>query len=968
MKNLNNKKIIRFGLIGTAIAVIGAGIIWLFVFIRGRRPKDKIIHKQLFPKGVTGLTDEEAQQRQDVLSENIIEAKPKQDRKAIIRKNVFSIFNYSMVGMALIQILLDKPLDALMTVGVIIFNIFVNVAQELLALKRIEKVLEENKPKATVIRNGKAKAIDANAIVEGDAVIIGSGDTIYIDGKITSKSEIEVDESILGDSRGIAVKKQGDPVFAGSICVDGRAMIKTQKVGSDRLISSMIQSKSDVSVKEELTPLEKILDGILKTLMVIVVLVLIFFGIKIYRLSLDIPTDMLLDAAGVIFSIAPTTLFFMVIVTYASGTSDLAKLGALITQSRDVEALASLDEICFAQDGILTGTRAIIEPNESKDIRKDFSKERLRHVLGDFAESCSIDNRIITAIKRDMDGNPRKAVDEMPYFSAYGWCSVTFDDEDLKGTYFLGEYDVLKAYLRDERIDEEEQIADVKTPVWKKFLGGNQKDLKKEKRPTQTVAEIGERNDKLELENNKTISHVRAENNHKAENENLQKEKKRGNIFSRFSGGIKKIIRRDGKKEVVVSEKIDEEGETTVYLFAYLDDILNIDFDNNRPIIPKDLKSVAQIKFVEKIQNETVSVLKNFAVNGVGFKIFAKGNTKILVRLLRQAGININNELGEKIITETDLMKLEPSEFAQAALDNAVFVDISPLNAALVVRALRDNGHSIAVVGDKFNDVPSMIQANLGIALQNSSQAARNQAAIILLKDSIRALEKVLYKGQQILKGLVDILKLNLTQIFYILMIIVAEALLSEGFPFRSIHLTVITIMTITIPTVGLTFLAKPGVVNSRNLFKDLMKFVIPVALTVSVAGIRVYQHFMTEQHFVTGLENREYAQLGVMYSIVFMGLILVMFVRPPKLNRKNLLDAWTLYLVLFLFGLFFVLVQIPLAQKYLEVSPLVSKQDYQYIFFTTGLWTIMMLLFYAAEKMSEKMIKKIKGVVLELY
>jgi hypothetical protein len=86
------------------------------------------------------------------------------------------------------------------------------------------------------------------------------------------------------------------------------------------------------------------------------------------------------------------------------------------------------------------------------------------------------------------------------------------------------------------------------------------------------------------------------------------------------------------------------------------------------------------------------------------------------------------------------------------------------------------------------------------------------------------------------------------------------------------------------------------------------------------------------------------------------MGLILVMFVRPPKLDKNNLLDLWSLILTVVLFGLFLMLVKIPLAQKFLKVAPLASKQDYQFIFIATGLWTILMVLFYTVERLGKKM------------
>ena len=41
------------------------------------------------------------------------------------------------------------------------------------------------------------------------------------------------------------------------------------------------------------------------------------------------------------------------------------------------------------------------------------------------------------------------------------------------------------------------------------------------------------------------------------------------------------------------------------------------------------------------------------------------------------------------------------------------------------MRVLRDRGRYVAMVGDGVNDVLSLKQANLGIALHSGSQAAR---------------------------------------------------------------------------------------------------------------------------------------------------------------------------------------------------------------------------------------------------
>ena len=935
----NRKKLKHFGVIGGIVVAIGAIFTLLYLRYKKSIPKDKIIQKQLFPKGMQGLTNEEAEKRQEIKTENIISVKPKRDRDTIIRNNVFSIFNYTMVGMALIQLAFRKPLDALMTLGVIIFNISVNIAQELIALKRLEKVFEENKPTATVIRDGKTKSIDVNEIVVGDLVVVGPGDALYVDGKIVAKSEIEIDESMVGEGWGVTKKGKGDRIYAGSVCLSGRTIYIVEKVGADRVITKNLMPSEELKV--EYTPIERILRGILKSLIVVMVVVLIFFGLRLRSLPVEFPVEGILDAVGVIFSIAPTSLFFMVVLTYVASTSDLARLGALVTQSRDVEELANVNEICFAQDGILTGTRPVIS-NISEEVTKDeLSKARFRHILGDFAESLSTNNQIIRSLTADFEGSGRNVFDKMEYLSAYGWCAVVFNDDDLKGTYVLGESEVLKYYLMDEGGEKGLTKGEKKSSVWGKLFGGK-KRAQQHKTEDDTNREPEKSDgDKISIHKNNEVIEAKEDNSVE------ETQKKKSGRLSRLVARARRLIPvRPREKSGETENKPDVQGLKT-YIFAYTDEVDHIRFEDNKPTIPNNLRPIVNIHFTKKVREDTVGVIKDFSRNGVRVKVFAKDDVDEIINLLQKAEIPGVDQYTKKAITEEELLELEPKEFQQAAVENSVFVDLSPLNSALVVRSLRNRGNFVAVVGDRIGDVPSMEQANLAIAMQSSNQVARNEASIILLKDSISVLEKVLIKGQRILNGLINILKINLTQIFYVLMLVVAVPIFSKGFPFLSSHLTVVTVVTIAIPSVALTLLAKPGITDSRSILKGLLTFVIPVSIAISVVGLRVYNHFRLST------ESMAYAQLSLMYAVVFMGLILILFVNPPRLDRKHPVSAWPLVFVPILFALFMVFVKIPLAQRFLKVKPLNSVEDLRYVLAEVGLWTILMLLYYLGMKMA---------------
>jgi cation-transporting ATPase E len=117
--------------------------------------------------------------------------------------------------------------------------------------------------------------------------------------------------------RGWQTVRARDPVYAGSFCISGRGAYVAQKVGDERLIVSRMADMPAMAA--ELTPLERLVDRILRVLLVLVAIFAVLLLAAFFRLDLGIPVDLFNDAASVIFNIAPSGLFLMIIVTYTTG-------------------------------------------------------------------------------------------------------------------------------------------------------------------------------------------------------------------------------------------------------------------------------------------------------------------------------------------------------------------------------------------------------------------------------------------------------------------------------------------------------------------------------------------------------------------------------------------------------------------------------------------------------------------------
>jgi len=922
---------------------LAAGALLTGFLIRYRRKQPRSgasppIGKKLLEK-IQGLSKEEVETRRQPDLDNSLSFKPVRNRREIWRENILSIFNLSLVGLALVQLLFGRPLDALISLGVMALNIGVNVFQENFARLRLKDVLEETKPRVTVIRDQETHSIDADDLVVDDMVAFGPGDELLADGTLIHQENLVVDESMVGGGDRRAVKQEGDTVFAGTFCVSGRAVYKVEKIGLERRITKIIESSEQSQRK--LTPIEVIIGNILRVLLFVVAIFTVGLVYTYLNIDLPISVELFNEVAGIIFSIAPAGLFFMIIVTYAASTVDLANFGALVHRAQSVEAMAQVNTICFSREGVLTGTKLDLKLLPQGSEEESISQSRIQQILGDFVRSSSVDNKITRTMKYNYPGSARKTIDQAPYLSVHGWMAITIDDPDLSGTYLLGVPAILEPYLKQVKSEDSQPETDEPSRVrrFRSRLGGL---FRRSDNDDEHAAGTRELNNTQEETLNPDIQKSE-EGNEDGTEENGEETTKPG-LFQRFVARVTQFTTPDAKEDL---KSIKDSSEIPIELiFAFNPEPRSLYDKEGRPQFPVPLTPLCELSFSEQVRPESVSVIKSFYDDGIDVKIFAAEHQGQVIDLLEKAGLS---EQSLNTITRSEFSKLDEVGIIQAAEDNGIFLQFTPEQMGMTVAALRAKGQYVAMVGDAVNDVPALREANLAAAYKGSSPAAQSVADILLLENKLWVLNRVLDKGQRIVNGLLDILKLYLTQVTYLALIIIGILIIGTGFPVRGMQLTIITTVTITIPSLGLTLWANPGVLHGDSLRKSLAHFIIPASITIAIAGVTTYFTFSQEL-----LEN-EYSHLAVTYTLVFTGLLVVLFLRPPS---KWLVGGASLdqdrripRMILVLTSLFFITVAlsaaIPFLNDLLLLDWLDPLTDYLFIGGIVIVWAGVLLLIW---------------------
>ena len=938
MKSLRQNFRPIYGLL--ALVPVLGGIAFWFVRRHKRRLREDLIAKSqaeaLLTGEIKGLSADEASAKYTAGTDNSIYLRPRRDLNQIIKSNTFSIFNLSLIGIAVAQIFFATTLDVLISLGVMVLNIGVNTFQEIFAREQIETVEQTASAKSTVIRAGKIQSIDPDLLVPGDALVIGPGDRLLVDGHMIAGKEVIFDESILDPVAKQTSKSLDDELYAGSICIDGRCVCEVDMVGEQRRIQSKLAGIHNAS--EILTSIERLIDRILKVLLVFVFLFMLV-GIASYlRLDLSIPTDEIMDAINVIFTIAPAGLFFMILVTYAAGTADLARFGALVRQARSVESLAQVDVMCLTRGGVLTGTQVDLQLYETLKDQEELSETRVRQMVGDFTRSISWENRGIKTLQQQFEGTRRQPVEQTPFMSAYGWSAASFDDPDLSGVYILAEERALVPYLTKNKLLSEskplEPVVALKNMAgqlagrFKRFRRKN-KHESDEKAETQTAQP-----EQIEPELEQPVEDTAPPPMEQGEATGL-----RG-----FISRARDILLPD--EALLEEEKRKPKGiQDTVLVFAYVPELQPLYDQSGQPQLPEKIIPICQVQYSEYIHPDAISTLNAFTSEGVDIKIFTQDSAESTLVMLQQASISIVGVETMRGITGPELAALPPDKYIEAINKSTVFGETGVAERADIVTELRRSGHHVAVVGDSVNDIQAMQQAQLPVALMSSSQAALSTADMILLESTPRTLLRVFEKGQRIVNGLLDVLKLYLTQVFYLVLLIIAIRTILNGFPYESIQGTLITTLTITIPAVGLALWANKGIIHEASLSRQLSYFVAPASLTMAATAMIIYGYFLQKYSDIG------YAQLSVTYLLVAIGLILVLFIKPAQQGCKRWLgiteDGRLIGIVIFGFIGFFIVLAIPFARELLHIDWLNEPIDYALIFFLASFWAFSLQLYW---------------------
>lgn len=338
----------------------------------------------------------------------------------------------------------------------------------------------------------------------------------------------------------------------------------------------------------------------------------------------------------------------------------------------------------------------------------------------------------------------------------------------------------------------------------------------------------------------------------------------------------------------------------------------------------------------DHVRPEAPSTIKWFKENGVNIKIISGDNPLTASEIAKKCGV----PNAERCISLEGLSDREVTQIVNAY---TVFGRVTPEQKALIIKELKNQGHTVGMTGDGVNDILAMKTADCSVAMANGSSAARNVAHLVLLDSNFASMPLAVQEGRRCINNVQRSSALYLMKtIFTIVFTIIVLLSFANGghgmeYPFTSNNLFLMESVCIGLTSVFLA-LQKDDQPITGHFLKNTFMRAIPAAicliLAISINYILRYSNFFEfrSEMTATEIDNAFTTFNSITMTVISLAMAYICFLPITPIRKhwyRSLMFATTF--VLCICGIF-VLPYIPVFGNSGNLSKAFLGIDFRYM------------------------------------
>jgi len=322
------------------------------------------------------------------------------------------------------------------------------------------------------------------------------------------------------------------------------------------------------------------------------------------------------------------------------------------------------------------------------------------------------------------------------------------------------------------------------------------------------------------------------------------------------------MIRADLFEEV---EKLNREGFRVLGL-AYRE------FPTDKKVFTIEDESklilLGYIAFMDPPKESATEAIHLLNKAGVHVKVLTGDNGLVTRKVCSEVGIEF-----DKVISGTELSRMDEAQFTQAVAEQTVFVKLTPAQKEQIVKELRRQGNVVGFMGDGINDATALKAADVGISVDSAVDVAKESADIVLLEKSLLVLEEGIIEGRKIFANIIKYIRMGASSNFGNMFSVLGASYLLPFLPMQPIQILTNNLLYdfsqigIPLDRVDPEQVAKPVHWNIENI-KRFMVFIGPISSIFDYATFALMWFFFKTSDFLNpGLSSGQQDQLARLFQ-----------------------------------------------------------------------------------------------------
>ena len=315
----------------------------------------------------------------------------------------------------------------------------------------------------------------------------------------------------------------------------------------------------------------------------------------------------------------------------------------------------------------------------------------------------------------------------------------------------------------------------------------------------------------------------------------------------------------------------------------------------NSDTLPQTRRPIAVIVIEDHIRGDAKETIEWFRKNDVKIKVISGDNPAAVSSIALRVGV----EDAENYVS---LEGMSDDAVREAATKYTVFGRVSPDQKAILVKALKAAGATVAMTGDGVNDILAMKESDCSISLAGGSDAARQVSHLVLMDDSFSNLPKVVAEGRRVVNNIQSATSMYFMKTVYVIVINIILVTLHFAFgrtmqtPLTNLRVTLMDWVVVALPTMLLALQPNEKLIKG-NFFGNVLKRCMPASLTFVITTLACYVLFGLELD--PALVPEEQLSTLVTLTYTFGGLFALYYACQPfnKWKVAMYLGIWAIVL-----------------------------------------------------------------------